>query len=40
MPVVVGRRPDGETFLIAVPVNSGIAAPPYKVVLNWTATLD
>jgi Tol biopolymer transport system component len=31
--------PDGERFLISVPVASAVTAPPYKVVLNWTATL-
>ena len=31
---------DGERFLISVPTGSGVTAPPYKVVLNWTATLD
>jgi Tol biopolymer transport system component len=32
--------PDGEQFLISVPVGSGVSSPPYKVVLNWTTTLD
>jgi hypothetical protein len=31
--------PDGQQFLVAVPVGSGVTAPPYKVVLNWTLTL-
>jgi serine/threonine-protein kinase len=31
--------PDGEQFLISVPIGSGVTAPPYKVVLNWTSTL-
>ena len=30
---------DGERFLIPVPTGKGVTAPPYKVVLNWTATL-
>ncbi len=30
---------DGERFLISVPTGAGVTAPPYKVVLNWTATL-
>jgi eukaryotic-like serine/threonine-protein kinase len=30
---------DGERFLIPVPEGSAAAAPPYKVVLNWTSTL-
>ena len=30
---------DGERFLISVPTGKGVTAPPYKVVLNWTATL-
>jgi eukaryotic-like serine/threonine-protein kinase len=32
--------PDGERFLISVPSGRGVSAPPYKVVVNWTATLD
>ena len=31
--------PDGERFLISVPTGTGVSAPPYKVVVNWTATL-
>jgi eukaryotic-like serine/threonine-protein kinase len=31
---------DGERFLISVPVAAAATAPPYKVVLNWTATLQ
>ena len=31
---------DSEQFLISVPVGTVVAAPPYKVVLNWTATLN
>jgi hypothetical protein len=31
--------PDGERFLISVPTGKGVTAPPYKVVLNWTASL-
>jgi Tol biopolymer transport system component len=30
---------DGERFLISVPTGKGVSAPPYKVVLNWTAAL-
>jgi len=30
---------DGERFLISVPTGKGVTAPPYKVVLNWTAAL-
>jgi len=30
---------DGERFLISVPTGRGVSAPPYKVVLNWTAAL-
>jgi len=30
---------DGERFLMPVPEGVGAAAPPYKVVLNWTSTL-
>jgi Tol biopolymer transport system component len=32
--------PDGEQFLVSVPVGAGVSAPPYRVVLNWTTTLD
>jgi hypothetical protein len=32
--------PDGEQFLLSVPIGSGVEAPPYKVVLNWTTTLN
>jgi Tol biopolymer transport system component len=32
--------PDGEQFLISVPVGSGVTAPPYRVIVNWTATLQ
>jgi hypothetical protein len=32
--------PDGEQFLISVPTGAGVTAPPYRVVLNWTTTLD
>jgi serine/threonine-protein kinase len=31
--------PDGEQFLVSVPIGSAVTAPPYRVVLNWTATL-
>ena len=32
--------PDGQRFLMPVPVSAGAgAAPPYKVVLNWTSML-
>jgi hypothetical protein len=31
--------PDGQQFLISVPIGAGVEAPPYKVVLNWTETL-
>ncbi len=30
---------DGERFLISVPTGKGVSAPPYRVVLNWTAAL-
>jgi hypothetical protein len=30
---------DGQRFLIPVPDGVGVAAPPYKVILNWTSTL-
>jgi hypothetical protein len=31
---------DGQRFLIPVPEGTGASAPPYKVVLNWTSTLQ
>ncbi len=31
---------DGERFLMPVSERDGAAAPPYKVVLNWTSTLN
>jgi eukaryotic-like serine/threonine-protein kinase len=31
---------DGERFLIPVPGGAAGTAPPYKVVLNWTSTLN
>jgi hypothetical protein len=30
---------DGERFLMPIPEGAGASAPPFKVVLNWTATL-
>jgi hypothetical protein len=31
---------DGQRFLIPVPEGAGTSVPPYKVVLNWTSTLN
>jgi len=31
---------DGEQFLMPVPQGAGAAIPPYRVILNWTSTLD
>ena len=31
---------DGQRFLMPIPESAGAAPPPYKVVLNWTSTLE